>query len=531
MLDLILENAKIVDGTGNPWFKGDVGVERDRITMVGDLTGAAARRKIKVDGRVLAPGFIDLHSHSDMTLHVYPRAESMVSQGITTQLGGNCGSSPFPVAPENFETLKGYTSFIETGKPWDWKDAAGYAAYLETLPLAFNFALQVGHGAVRIAIMGFENREPSSQELERMEKLVAQAMEDGVFGFSTGLIYVPGGYSKTDEIVALAKVAARYGGFYSSHIRGEGATLLEAVEEALTVGKQAGLPVQLSHHKASGKPNWGKVHTSLGMIDQARIGGQDVLADQYPYIAGSTTLSAIMPKWALEGGIEAMRARLADPESYSRIKNEIAGAAPGTGGAEFSVESIMISRVPEGPNRRFEGLMLPEIGKQREEDAIDSALYLLSSESWRIQMIIFSMDETDVRTVMRHPAVAVATDGSGINPSFGGKPHPRTYSTFPRVLAKYVREEKVLSLEEAIRKMTSLPAQRLRRFDLGLVQPGARADLVILDPDKVEDRSTFQEPHQFCEGIDYVIINGLVVRENGADTGAKAGRVLRRGKP
>jgi len=382
--------------------------------------------------------------------------------------------------------------------------------------------------------MGFDNREPSLQELDAMKRLVAEALEQGAVALSSGLIYVPGSYSSTDELVHLAQVAARYGAFYSSHIRGEGDTLLDAIDEALTIGRQANVAVQLSHHKAMGRRNWGRVETSLGMIDRARAAGQDVLADQYPYTAGSTTLAAVMPKWAMEGGVDAMRRRVADPAVRSRIRSELAGhtaEAPRSGAREFDPESILISYIPDGPNKQYEGLMLPDIAAQRGEEAVDAVLHLLESEGGGVQMIAFAMSEDDVRRVMRHPAVAIASDGWTLSPQAGGKPHPRSYGTYARVLGRYVRDEGVLSLEEAVRKMTSLPARRLRRFDRGLVRPGCFADLVVFDPERVVDRATFQDPHQFCEGVQHVVVNGELVIDGGVDTGAKAGRVLRRGDP
>jgi N-acyl-D-amino-acid deacylase len=530
MYDLLFRKAKIIDGTGNPWFWGDVGIEGDRITGLGDLSGATAKRTLDLDGLALAPGFIDLHTHSDFTMPLYPRADSMVRQGVTTQLVGNCGFSPFPVAPERLEELRSYAAFIDAGLGWDWQDAASYAAMLGSLPLASNVALQVGHGTVRIAVMGFEQREPSPSELAAMEKLVAAAMEQGAFALSTGLIYVPGSYSRTEELVALAKVAARYGGFYSSHIRGEGDTLLDAVSEAITVGKEAGMPVQLSHHKATGQANWGKVGASLELLDAARAAGQDVLADQYPYTAGSTTLAALLPTWALAGGTVEMVRRLTDPATRARIRAELVSDEPEAGSAvgQFEPETVMLSFIPAGPNKIYEGLMLTECASQQGLHPIDAALNLLASEAGGVQMITFSMAEEDVRRVMRHPAVAVASDGWTLHPASGGKPHPRSYSTYARVLGKYVREEQVLSLEEAVRKMTSLPARRLGRYDLGLVRPGGVADLVVFDPSQVADRATFQEPHQYCAGVSYVVVNGQPVIENGQDTGAKVGRVLRR---
>jgi N-acyl-D-amino-acid deacylase len=527
VLDLLIRGGRVADGTGNPWWPGDVGVRGEGIVEVGDLRGAAARRTLDAAGAMVAPGFIDLHTHADFTLPRYPRAAAMVRQGVTTQLVGNCGFSPFPVVEARLDLLRAYAAFVDAGLSWEWRDAAGYAAAIERLPLACNVALQVGHGAVRIAVMGFDDRAPSGAELDAMRRLVAEAFEQGVFALSTGLIYVPGSYAQTDELVALAEVAARYGGFYSSHVRGEGDTLIPAIEEALEVGRRAGLPVQLSHHKASGRRNWGRVEQTLAMLDRARAAGQDVLADQYPYTAGSTTLAATVPAWAMQGGLDALLARLADPPTRQRIRAEMAGGgAPG--GREFEPEAIMISAVPPGPDAGYEGMMLAEIAAARGEDPVDAALGLLERHRGAVQMVVFSMSEDDVRRVMRHPAVAIASDGWTLAPQAGGRPHPRSYGTYARVLGRYVREEGVLRLEDAIRKMTSLPAQRLGRRDLGLIRPGCVADLVVFDPDRVADVATFQQPHRFCAGVSHVVVNGQVVIEDGRDTGARAGRVLRR---
>ncbi len=531
MVDLLLRNARIVDGTGNPWFFGDVGVAEGRIVTVGDSTGWPARRTIDVAGAVLSPGFIDLHTHSDFTLPRFPRAEAMLRQGVTTQVVGNYGFSPFPVQRDRLELLRSYAAFIDAGLLWEWDDAAGYIEHLQRLPLAVNVALQVGHGTVRIAVMGFDNRSPTPSELGAMERLVGQAFEQGAFGISSGLIYVPGSYSRTDELVALARVAKRYKGFYSSHVRGEGDTLIAAIDEALTIGRLADVPIQLSHHKAVGKRNWGRVATTLSMLDQARAEGRDVLADQYPYTAGSTTLTALMPPWAMEGGVEAMLGRLQAPDSRARILAEIKGNGQGAAAdsqREFDPEVIMISHVPEGPNKWCEGMMLTDIAAKRDEHAVETAMFLLERERGAVQMIVFAMSEDDVRRVMQHPAVAIASDGWTLSPAAGGKPHPRSYGTYARVLGRYVREERVLSLEEAVRKMTSLPAQRLGCYDRGLIRPGCIADLVIFDPDRVAERATFRDPHKYCDGVTHVLINGQVVIEEGEDTGATTGSVLKK---
>ncbi len=532
MFDLVFQKARIVDGTGNPWFWGEVGIEGDQITGIGDLFGASARRVIDLEGAVLSPGFIDLHSHSDFTTAAFPRAESMVTQGITTQLTGNCGLSPFPVEKEKLAFLKDYTAFIGSEDlSFEWQNVKGFAAYLERLPLSFNIALQVGHGSVRIAAMGFEKRDPRANELAMMEKLTAQAMEEGAFGISSGLIYPPGSYSQTGELISLAKVAARFDGFYSSHIRGEGATLLTAVEEAIRIGQEARVPVQLSHHKAAGKANWGLVNDSLKLIDDALGRGEDVMADQYPYSAGQTTLTALLPVWALEGGVEGMRERLNDPDQKTKIYQAMAGASSDSGTSQFGLDTVTIIGLAEQANQPFEGLRLTEIAARCGKDPVETVFYLLLSEKKGPSIIVHSMSEEDVRQVMRHPAVAVGTDGSNVNTGFKNKVHPRFYGTFPRVLGKYVREEKVLNLEEAIRKMTSLPARRLGRKDLGLVRPGYQADLVIFDPATVGDRATYQDPHRYSAGINYVTVNGQLVIEEGQETEVKAGKVLLRGQP
>lgn len=523
MHDLLLRNATVIDGTGSPVLSGDVAIDGARITAVEQLSQASGRRVIDVDGAVIAPGFIDLHTHCDFTLPVYPRAQSMVRQGVTTIVGGNCGFSPFPLTPECRPMAREYSAFLDAGIAWDWTTCAEYAAKLESLPLGCNVALQVGHGAVRIAAMGFERRAPTPAELERMQRLVAQAMEEGVFGISTGLVYAPSEYADTDELIALASVAQRYGAFYSSHIRGEGETLLQSVSEAITIGREAGVPVQLSHHKATGRAHWGSTEASLALIDEARGEGLDVLADQYPYTAGSTTLAALLPTWALEGGVKAMVARLSDEAARARIKSEL------TGNARWAVDAIMIASLPEGSEKRFEGMMLAEIAAVRGEDPVDTVLGLLEAHGGGVGMVTFVMSEEDVQRVMRHPAVAVASDGWILDPAAGGKPHPRSYGTYVRVLGRYVREQRVLSLEVAVRKMTGLPAQRLGRPDLGLIRPGYRADLVIFDPAQVAERATYENPHQFSAGVSHVVVNGQLVIEDGQDTGAAAGQVLRRG--
>jgi len=525
LLDLRIDNARVVDGAGGPSFMGSVAMVDGRIATADD--DRPAIRTIDVEGAVIAPGFVDLHTHSDFTIPVYPAASAMVRQGVTTQVVGNCGFSPFPSPPEGREELIEYASFIDAGIPWDrWEHAADFAAFLDTLPLGCNIALQVGLGTVRMSVMGFERRPPNDDELSKMRRLVARSFDAGVVGVSSGLVYPPGSYAAAEEITALASVAGRNGGFYSSHIRNEGGALIDAVREALETAERASVPLQLSHHKALGRSNWGMVDRTLDLIDTARAAGLDVLADQYPYRAGSTGFTQVLPGWALEGGIDAMRSSLRDPQMRHRISDFVLAHDDKTT-REFEPDAILLSQIPDGPNKRYEGSYLSEVAVARSEDPIDTALGLLLDEGAGIAMIIFGMSENDVRRVMKHPAVAIASDGWTLSPAAGGRPHPRSYGTYVRVLGTYVRDESVLSLEAAINKMTALPAQRLSGHRRGLIAPGYAADLVVFDPDSVRDEATYEEPHRFCSGVHHVVVGGELAVEYGDETGAASGRVLR----
>ncbi len=524
MYDLRLTGATVIDGTGASGDRADVGVADGRIVGVGDDVKGPAARTVDLDGLVLAPGFIDLHTHVDFTLPRYPRAAAMVRQGVTTLVGGNCGFAPFPVTPGRGDDLRELTAFIDAGLSWDWSDVDGYLTQVATRPLACNYAQLVGHGAVRIAVLGFEARSPRPDELDRMRRLVDGALGAGAFGLSTGLVYAPGSHAEADEIVALAEVAAGRGRFYVSHIRSEGDGAVDAVAEALEIGRQAGAAVQLSHHKAIGRDNWGKVDRTLAMIDQARADGLDVTADQYPYVAASTTLSNLLPAWAREDGLDGMVAIFDDAERRARLAEEVEAGA-----SDYDLDQVMISAVPDGANAGAAGRMLADIAADAGDRPTDTMFRLLAEERDRVQMVIFGMDEADVRTVMTHPQVAVASDGWTLDPKAGGTPHPRSYGTYARVLGTYVREQGVLPLEEAVRKMTSLPASRLGCDDLGVIRAGARADLVAFDPERIADRATFEAPHRFAVGVELVVVNGQVVIDGGADTGAAAGTVLRAG--
>jgi N-acyl-D-amino-acid deacylase len=528
MHDLLIRGARILDGSGASAVVGDVSVDGGVIRELGQLGRPAARRVIEAYGAVLAPGFIDLHTHSDFTLPRFPRAPAMTRQGVTTQVLGNCGFSPFPVSPVTGDLLRAACGFLDAGLDWDWTFMDGYAARLAELPLACNAALLVGHGSVRVAVMGFEDRAPDATELDAMRELVAGAMRQGAFGLSSGLIYAPGSFASTDELVEVARVAAMAGGFYASHIRDEGAGLLDAMAEAIEIGRRSGAGVQLSHHKSMGRANWGRVRESLALLERAHA-SHDVLADQYPYTAGSTTLLALLPGWAVTGGEPAMRELLADPAARGKLAGDLTRRERGDlqpGERELDPASVVIADVPAGPLERYRGRSLADAA--REDGAAGAVLRLLDGAPAGVQIVWHGMDEADVRTVLMHPLVAVASDGWTLDPSIGGVPHPRSYGTFARVLGHYAVRERLLPLAAAVRKMTALPARRLGLTDRGTIAVGNVADLVVFDPDRVIDRATYEHPHAFCDGVSHVIVNGHLVIDEGHDTGEPAGQVLRR---
>jgi N-acyl-D-amino-acid deacylase len=513
MAELVLRGGTVIDGTGSPPQHADVVVRDGRIAAVNQPGGRHRSRVLDVSGLTVCPGFIDLHTHCDFTLPRFPRADAMLRQGVTTLVLGNCGLSPFPVGPVP------YDNFLSRQLDFDGRTAREYVTMLECLPLAVNVAVQVGHGSVRAAVMGLDDRPPTDRELDRMRAEVAAAFESGAVGLSSGLIYPPGTYADTAELVALAEVAASYGGFYSTHLRNEGPALLKSMREALDIAARSGAALQLSHHKALGTANWGLTARSLELLDAARSDGMDVLADQYPYTATSTTLAALVPPWVAAGGDEQLRQRLADPEIRSQVR---AAVLSGTS-KPFEPNRVLVAAAPD---TRIAGRRLDEIADDTGTEPVDTLLDLLQRHGATVESVVFGMHEADVRRVLRHPCVAVASDGWTLHPDAGGVPHPRSYGTFARVLGHYVREEDVLSFEQAVRKMTALPALRLRHPDLGVIRPGARADLAIIDTERVGDRATYTQPHQMCVGVHHVVVNGELVIEHGRDTGAAAGRIL-----
>ena len=474
---------------------------------------------------MVAPGFMDIHSHSDIPLLIDPRVESKVYQGITVEVVGNCGTS---AAPMN-KSVKAYREkYGRGGVPedfqYDWSTMKIYMDRVDRQGVAFNVATWVGHGTVRQNVLGYEDREPTDAELRKMKGLVDDAMKDGAYGMSTGLIYPPSVYGKTPEIIELAKVSAKHSGLYASHIRGEeDYSLIPAVKEAIEIGEKAGLPVQIAHFKASGKKAWGMVKQSLSLVEEARARGVDVAFDQYPYIASSTGLAAVLPHWAHEGGPEKMMERLRDLELRKRMWKEQR--------MDRDWNGVLVVFAKNNP--QYNGKTIADIAKEQGKKPHDAAYDLLLAENTVVPAVMFGMSEKDVKYVMRSPIGMVGSDGSAISPNgiLGiGKPHPRYYGTFPRVLGKYAREEKVISMEEAVRKMTSAPALRLGFKDRGLLREGYKADIVVFAPLTVKDEAPFTDPHRFPSGIPYVICNGVFTIDKGKHTGKLPGRMLRKRK-
>lgn len=532
ILDIVIKNAEVIDGTASPWFKKDIGIGEGKIKRVGSIA-ENGKKTIDAKGMVVSPGFIDLHNHTDMSILPYPNAESYIMQGVTTAVVGNCGLTMAPVNPGKVDLLKRYlltflTSDFDYG--WDWRTLKEYHEKVQKLGTSLNLAPLVGQGTIRLAVKGFDSNEASKEEMDEMKKLLEQSLEEGAFGMSTGLIYPPGAYSTTEELIELASVLTRYGALYTTHMRSEGDRLMEAVEEAIRIAEENNIAVEISHHKATGRTNWGKINATLRAMEQARKRGVEVNCDVYPYTAGSTTITAALPTWALEGGVEDMLERLKSKETREAIKKEfVEGAIKGANLIKAAGwDGIVIGKCSS--KKQYEGKSLEEILKEqnRFNEPYEGFFDWLLEIEGNASVIDFVMDEADVRTVISHRLSSIVSDSSATVPSAGGKPHPRVYGTFPRVLGKYVREEKILTLEEAIRKMTSLPAGKLRLQGRGLVKEGYWADIVVFDPATIKDKATYADPHQYPDGIIHVIVNGQLVVENGRLTGVRPGKVLRR---
>lgn len=529
--DVVITNGRIVDGTGNPWFYGDVAIRGDRIVKVGRIVSAPAKRTIDARGLIVAPGFVDMLGQSEQNLLIDPRAESKVFQGITTEVTGEGGSA----APLNDYILKELDPFLKHFKlTADWRTLGEYFARLERSRSAINLATYVGATQVRQYVLHDENRPPTTAELDQMRALVARAMEDGAVGISTSLVYAPAFYAKTEELIELAKVASRYGGVYASHMRNESNSIMPAIDEAIRIGREANIPVEIFHLKMAGKQNWGKMRDVIAKIEDARASGLDITADQYPYVAGATSLGASVPPWAHEGGTAKFVGRLKDPATRAKLKQEMRAPSDkwenfylGAGGGE----GVLISSVLNRDLAKYEGKRVNEIARMMgKSDEMDALFDLLIADNAQTGMIIFLMSEDDVKLALKQPWVSIGIDHGEValsGPLAEGNAHPRGYGSFPRILGRYVRDEHVLTLEEAIRKMTSLAANRVHLQDRGIIKPGFFADVVVFDPQTIHDVATFEDPNRLSIGMRFVLINGEPVVLDGKQTTALPGRPLR----
>ncbi|AXA36901.1 D-aminoacylase [Candidatus Sumerlaea chitinivorans] len=522
----LITNARICDGTGTPIFDGQVLIAGERIAEVlpADVPAPRADQILDAGKRILAPGFIDVHSHSDLTALAMPESESKITQGITTEIVGNCGESAFPLSQRLREEFA--RSYADLGIEFAWRDAHEYFDQLERARPTVNVASFVGHGNVRASVMGFEDRPPTADELKAMKQEVEKAIDAGAWGLSTGLIYPPGMFAPTEELVELTRTAARHGGMMASHIRGEGDRLLEAAREFLDIARAAEAPSQFSHLKASGPRNWGKVAQVIEWIEEHNRLGPLVRFDRYPYTASSTDLSSLLPPWVLDGGRERALERLADAATRQRIRHEMETDY----GPEAPWDRILIASIHAEEYRHFGGHSIAEIAQAKGMDPLDAFFAMLTASELNATICSFTMSETDMDLVLTHPWCMVCTDARSLGAKFAETyvPHPRGFGAFPRFLQRFVREKHLLSLEEAVRKMTSLAADTFGLHERGRIAPHYFADLVLFDPETVSDNSEFGRPPKLASGISHVFVNGVLTVAEGRLTGQRAGRVLRR---
>jgi dihydroorotase/N-acyl-D-amino-acid deacylase len=528
--DLVIIHGHIIDGTGSPWYSGDIGIRAGRIAAIGNLSESARKRTIDAQGKVVAPGFIDMLGQSETTILVDPRLPSKIFQGITTEVTGEGGS----IAPLNDAIIQADRAGYEHYKinP-DWRTFRQYFARLEKQGMGINLASYVGATQVRRMVLGDADVQPTSEQLEKMKALVREAMRDGAVGVSTSLMYAPAPYAKTEEIIALAAQAAPFGGIYASHVRNESDSALESIDEAVRIGREAHMPVEIWHFKIAGKANWGHMPELIARVNKARAEGVDVAADTYAYTAWFNSMSAFVPAWAHDGGDAKLIERLRDPATRARIRKDLETPSKYWDNEWDEIsgpQDVMISVVQNPTLKKFQGQRLTDVAKAWNKDPMDTLFDLLIEDKAFTECAVFGMSEPDVALALQQPWVSIDNDSSGTSPEgiLGEEhPHPRAYGTFPRILRKYVREEKKLTLEDAIRKFSALPAQRMRFTDRGVLRSGMWADVVIFDPETVRDLATFDNPNQLSQGMEFVLVNGVPAIESGKMTGALPGKVLR----
>jgi N-acyl-D-amino-acid deacylase len=528
--DIIIKNGRIIDGSGNPWVSGDIAISGDRIAKIGKLANARAKRILDANGLVVAPGFIDMLGQSETALLIDNRSLSKLSQGITSEITGEGGS----IAPQDALTISQLQPELDHYHlTIDWTTLDGYFSRLEKSGTPINIGTYVGAAQVREAVLGDVDRAPTPEELEKMKALIAEAMQQGAFGMSTALIYPPGQYAKTDELIELAKVVAQYGGIYATHMRSEGQTETIALQEALRIGREARLPVEIFHLKVIGKSRWGTMPKIVEMIQAARDSGQDVSANMYPYIAGGTALASSLPPWVADGGLAKLLERIKDPAIRARIKQELASEHSdwenlylGSGGAS----GVLVSGIVNPDLKKYDGQMLAHIATTQGKDPLDTLMDLVIADKAQTGAIYFIASEDDLRYGLKEAWTSIGLDANELSldgPLFEPHTHPRAFGSMPRFLGHYVRDEHLIPLEQAIRKITSLPAQRERLRGRGLLREGFFADVTIFDPANIIDKATYESPAQLSEGVKYVFVNGKIEYEDGKLSGSNAGRVLR----
>jgi N-acyl-D-amino-acid deacylase len=528
--DIVVAHGHIIDGTGSPWYSGDLGIKGGRIAAIGNLANAARKQTIDAHGMVVAPGFIDMLGQSELTVLVDPRLPSKIYQGITTEITGEGNS----VAPLNDAILKeGQPGFNHLQIKPDWRTYAEYFARLQRQGLGINVGDYIGATTVREMVIGYGDRAPTADELKRMQTLVAEAMQQGALGVSTSLQYPPAPYARSAELIALATTAAQYGGIYATHMRSEGDAEMAALDEVYRIGEEAHIPIEIFHLKASGKNNWGKAPQVIRSIEAARARGIDVAADTYAYTAWENSFSAFIPPWAHDGGSDALIARLKDPTTRARIRKDMGTPSMDWDNEWLAIkgpQDILITAVFNKDLLKYQGMRVSEIAAQWHEDAIDAICDFLIKDFTGTSVAVFGMDEPDVRLILQQPWVSIDNDASGA--SLEGilsaeHPHPRAYGTFPRILHKYVRDERALTLSDAIRKFSALPAQREHLTDRGVLKQGMWADVVVFDADKIHEVASYEDPNRLSVGMQFVLVNGVPVIEQGEMTGALPGQVLR----